>query len=346
MGDITAGRGPKRKTHKETQRDIMALLTGEDAPEQGNAAPSAHNALDITELVPYANHPFALYEGVRLDDMVRSIRENGVIVPIIVRPLDDLELEFEILSGHNRVNAAKIAGLTKVPAVIMHGLSDEDAKLIVTETNLNQRSFADLSHSQRAIALKHHMDAVKAQGKRNDLIKEIEMLSNPDEIKENGTCSLLGNKSKSLDKTGAQYGLSKNSVARYVRIAALNISLQKRIDNDEIGLYPAVSLSYLTADEQEELERQMDNMAYKVDMKKAESLRELSADGKLTPEKMRLILSGELNKKPKVKNAPPFKLKAKIYQKYFDGDSTQSEIEATIDQALAEYFNKHKEVIA
>ena len=90
----------------------------------------------------------------------------------------------------------------------------------------------------------------------------------------------------------------------------------------------------------------MSEAAYKVDMKKAETLREYSEGKKLTPDKMAQILSGELNKKPKPKTAPPFKLKAKIIQKYFDGDTPQSEIETTIDQALADYFEKHKEDVA
>ena len=89
--------------------------------------------LAVSKLIPYSNHPFKLYEDERLDDMVRSIRELGVLQPIIVRPLDNGD--YEILSGHNRVNAAKLAELTEVPMIIKTGLSDEDAKLIVTETN-------------------------------------------------------------------------------------------------------------------------------------------------------------------------------------------------------------------
>jgi ParB family chromosome partitioning protein len=189
------------------------------------------------------------------------------------------------------------------------------------------------------------MDAISRQGKRTDLIDEIKMLSNADEIKENGTSSLIDTKLRSNEKAGVQYGLSSASVARYVRVAFLNESLQRRVDDDEIGLYPAVSLSYLSPDEQAELNRLLYKSAYKVDMKKAEALRELSESKKLTPEKMAQVLSGELNKKPKPKTVQVFKLKAKIYQKYFDGDTPQSEIEDTIDQALAEYFENHKEAV-
>lgn len=343
MDDIMKKTGPRRKGVEETKRDVMAILLGDD-DEAPKAEPTANApcTLDIVGLVTFANHPFKLYEGARLDDMVRSIKDNGVILPIVVRPLDGDELAYEILSGHNRVNAAKIAGLTEVPVVIKEGLSDDEAALIVTETNLNQRSFGDLAHSERAIALKHHMDAIKSQGKRNDLINEIESLSNPDEIRENGTSGLIVRRLKSRDVTAEQYGLDARTVSRYQRIACLNGELLNRVDADEIGLYPAVSISYLSPDEQTELERLLCEGAYKVDMKKAESLREYSEGGKLASDKMAQILSGQLKKKPKPKTAPPFKLKAKIYQKYFDGDTPQGDIEETIDQALAEYFENHK----
>ena len=110
----------------------------------------------------------------------------------------------------------------------------------------------------------------------------------------------------------------------------------KRLDTDEIGFYPAVSLSYLSHDEQTELNRILDETEYKVDMKKADSLRELSENKKLTNEKMIQILSGELYKKPKAKTIPPLKIKPKIYQKYFDADTKPSEMEVVIDQALTQ----------
>ena len=330
-----------RKSEAETEKSVMAILLGNE--DAAGAAPIGSISLDIADLIPYADHPFKLYEGERLDDMVRSVQELGVIVPIIVRPNDGDEVTYEILSGHNRVNAAILAGLTKVPVIIKEGLSDEEATLIVTETNLVQRSFSDLSHSERAAALKQHLDAIKSQGKRNDLLDEIKTLSNPHEIKENGTSALLGEKLYSVEKVGIQYGLSKNSVARYVRVSLLNNALLNRVDTDEIGLYPAVSLSYLSPDEQTALDRLLTETAYKVDMKKAESLREFSEGKKLTDEKMIQILSGELNKKPKPKTPPPLKIKAKIYQKYFDGDTTQTEMETVIDQALSEYFENHNQ---
>jgi ParB family chromosome partitioning protein len=332
---------PERKSKAETQRAAMAILL--DGEPTANTLTNATETLFIGDLVPYADHPFKLYEGERLNDMVRSVRERGVIVPVIVRPLDEGEDTYEILSGHNRVNAAKMAGLKKVPVVIKTGLDDEEAKLIVTETNLVQRSFADLSHSERAIALKTHMDAISNQGKRTDLLDELKTLFKPHEIEGNGTSAQVERKLESREITAEKYGLSRANVSRYIRLSHLIHSLMNRIDSDEIAFIPAVSLSYLSTDEQTELNRLLDESAYKIDMKKAESLREFSENKKLTNEKIMQILSGELNKKPKSKTTPPFKLKAKIYQKHFDGDTPQSEMEIVIDEALTEYFEKRRQ---
>jgi ParB family chromosome partitioning protein len=139
--------------------------------------------------------------------MVLSIKELGVLQPVIVRPLNEDEGLYEILSGHNRVNAAKLAGLTEIPVIIKKGLSDEEAKLIVTETNLIQRSFSDLSHSERAIALKTHMSAITKQGKRNDLISEITNILVAFESSDEETCGLIDHKTKSRDKTAEKYGI-------------------------------------------------------------------------------------------------------------------------------------------
>lgn len=147
--------------------------------------------IEISKLLPFEKHPFKLYEGERLENMVRSIKDIGIILPIIVRPKG---LLYEILSGHNRVNAAKKAGLTKVPAIIKENLEDEEAMLIVTETNLMQRSFADMLHSERATALSEHHKALAAQGKRTDILKEIDTMLKADDIRERATSRQCGEK--------------------------------------------------------------------------------------------------------------------------------------------------------
>jgi ParB family chromosome partitioning protein len=322
---------------QHAKNNLIKLLTD----DINNPGEDKHNDMVSLELlIPYANHPFKLYEGDRLADMVRSIKEMGVLLPIIVRPVDSGDGRYEILSGHNRVNAAKEAGLTEVPAIIKPDLSDEDAKLIVTETNLVQRSFTDLSYSEKAVALKHHMEAISSQGKRNDIIDEINTLLNAGITEETSTSYQIDTKLRSNAKTGGQYGLSSASVARHIRISYLIAPLQERVDNDEIGFIPAVSISYLAAGEQEKLNKILEGSAYKIDMKKAGLLRGCSENKKLTDDVIIQILSGEFNKKPKTKTPPPLKIKYKIYSKYFGEAVKLSEMEEIIDKALEEYFAK------
>ncbi len=128
----------------------------------------------VEQLVPFHEHPFKLYEGQRLDDMVESIKEHGIMIPILVREHKD---KYEILSGHNRLNAAVMAGLKEVPAIIKVGLTEKEAYTYVIETNLIQRGFSELLPSEQAAALAVEYDKVISQGKRNDIIREIEKLS-------------------------------------------------------------------------------------------------------------------------------------------------------------------------
>jgi ParB family chromosome partitioning protein len=132
------------------------------------------------------------------------------------------------------------------------------------------------------------------------------------------------------------------SVSRYIRLCELNKSILDRVDNEEIGLYPAVSISYLSSDEQAELNRVLDGSKYKIDIKKAETLREVSENKKLTNDKILQIVSGEFNKKLTKKSSAPFIIKKKMYLKYFTKEMNESEVESIVDSALKEYFEKRK----
>jgi ParB family chromosome partitioning protein len=270
--------------------------------------------------------------------MVTSIRENGVLIPIIARPLDDGN--YEIMSGHNRVACAKEAGLEAIPAIVREGLTGEEAMLIVTETNLLQRSFADLSHSERAVTLTMHHEAIKKQGRRTDLIQEIENMVNASNINGIDTCTPLGNKLKSIEKIGQDYGMAKNTVARYLRVNKLTESLKDRLDDGELAIRAAVTLSYLTGEEQQIVDDILDSSHYKLDMKKAEALRTASGKKELMHEDVEQILAGTT--KPKAARPPAFKLKPKIVSRYFKPEQKPDEIEATIIEALDYYYAHRK----
>jgi len=214
------------KVPKIILEDFDDMLAFEQK-EPAAPAPAAATEMDFACMEAFPGHKFKQYEGQRLDDMVESIRQFGILLPIILWYTDDNR--HVILSGHNRVSAGKLAGLTKGPVIIKDNLTHEDAVLIVTETNLRQRSFADLSHSERAYCLAQHYDAMKCQGKRNDLLQEIETLLNPHDSEDSDTSVQSEHKLNSREKMSSEYGLSLGMVS-LVRVIDLpvvhsNISL-------------------------------------------------------------------------------------------------------------------------
>ena len=321
----------------KSYKEIFAV-TDPQNKNQSNATQS----LSVLNLRPFENHPFKLYDGERFSDMVESIKANGIITPIIVRPIDGET--YEILSGHNRVEAAKSVGLEVVPVIIRENLSDDEALLIVTETNLIQRSFTDLSHSERAAALAVHHEAIKSQGKRTDLINEIEnLLKNTENISKNegfATSAHIGRKLETREKVGQKYGLSKNSVARYLRINKLLQFFKDCLDEDRIPFLVAVALSYMSeADQYALIDIFKDNQDLKIDIKKANLLREYSENKKLTPKDMEDILSGVAVKKKNRAALPVQSLKigGKILSKYFKPEQKPEEIQAELIEALIFY---------
>ena len=298
-----------------------------------------YQEISIESLVPFANHPFKQYEGQRFDDMVESIRENGVLVPIVVRPIADKQ--YEILSGHNRVEAAKKAELTTVPAVVREDLSDDEAMLIVTETNLIQRSFEDMKYSERARCLKAHLDAIKHQGKRKDLVDEVERLLEAQSGEGETTSYPMDTKLRSTNKVGQKYDLSHASVARYVRIAELINALQARVDSEEIGFRVAVTLSYLTHDEQYDLDGVLTNKKYSITMEKAGKIRELSRKSCCTSDKIEAILSADV--KEKAEKTVVIRVGQSVFSKHFPGIKKQemAEVAAIVDKALEVYLREN-----
>lgn len=314
-------------------------LFGKDTEQKKEKA--GITEVELIKLKPFPNHPFRLYEGKRLEDMVQSIKEMGIILPIIVRPSG--ADEYEILSGHNRVNAAGIAGLKTAPTIIKEDVNDDEAMIIVTETNLMQRSFTDLLPSEKAKSLKVHYDALTKQGRRTDLIFEIKNLLEAREISGSGTSPQLAEKLTSIQGFEKDYGLSRDTIARYIRLNYLIPELLMIVDDGKIAFIPAVTLSFISEDVQKEINEVLEENSYSVDMKKAASLRRHYEGKKLNKAKVIEILSGALNKTVKVKPAG-IKVRASIVSRYFKPEQKQVEIEGVIEKALEMYFASVVEV--
>ena len=300
---------PKRKIFDA----VDMMMADASQAETGNGLQS----LQVDKIKPIHDHPFHLYEGERLDDMVESIREHGVLNPVIVRKKG---CDYEMLSGHNRQSAARIAGLTEIPAIVKEGLTDEEAYVYVIETNVIQRSFTDLAPSEKAAVLSARYEKVISQGKRNDILREIEEI---------GTCGHDVHKSKSRDGIGEEYGMTGRNIARYMRVDKLIRPFKNRLDAGDMTLTAAVELSYLSEDEQETVAAQ----DVKVDEKAAKAVRAVA--GELTEEKLEEILHPA--KAPAQVKMVSVKIPAEAEEKYFSGLKAKDRADLVM-QALEAWF--------
>ena len=290
--------------------------------------------IPFNELTPYKGFKFSLYEGERFDDMVESIKKHGILMPVIARRSGEI---LEILSGHNRVNAGKAAGLNEAPVIILENIPDELAEAYVIETNLMQRSFTDMSHSERAAVIFLHYSKMFSQGKRNDIAEQIKMLENPNEDNETLPKKEPATKSRTDEKIGEKYKLSKNTIARYLRIHRLIPALKTRLDKNGIAFIPAVTLSFLKETEQIFLDECMEQNKCTVNMKKSGLLRQFSEKRKLDKDSIYKILSGEISQK-KSNQIQTVKIDRTTYAKYFQPGQSAKEIQKIIEKALEKYF--------
>lgn len=313
----------------------FASIFGDDWEGQVEGQDITQDTLNIEQLVGFKNHPFKLYEGERLDEMVESIKQFGVIVPIVVRKK---KLKYEILSGHNRVEACKVLGLKEISAVVKEGLTEEEALLIVTETNTMQRSFGDLPHSERATVVAVRHEAMKKQGYRSDLLEEIERLSKSPNIDESPTSSPMGKKlDTSMGKVGQEYNLSKNSVARYLRISKLPDEFKELVDTGKIAIRAGVDLSYLREESLDIVHAIITEENFKIDMNRARNLRGADKKEPLTFDTAHAIIKGEV--KGKEKKPKPPKYWSKVFTKHFKPEQEEAEVMSIIDKALAMYYS-------
>ena len=354
---------PKPKTimgSKPRLKNIDDLFNLNDpAPSDSGLA---IEEISIASLKPYHGHIFRLYEGERFEDMVESIKTNGVLVPIIVRKLS-MEKQggadtYEILAGHNRVNAGKAAGLEAIPAIVLDGISDEEAQAYVVETNLIQRSFSDMAHSEKAAAIALHHSKMFSQGKRNDIMEQLRMMEDahsgkaadggqgiPDEQEDGGgeedISSLAGKPEKAHTdkKIGELYGLSKNTVSRYLRINQLIGGLKDLLDEGRIPFVPAVTVSFLSEGEQVIVLDCIERQGGSLDIKKADILRKFSSDGSLDQDSAAEILTGQAIAKPE--RPQSVKVSQSVYTKYFKAEQSSKEVQAIVEEALEMYFNNH-----
>lgn len=282
--------------------------------------------LPIKKIRPFHDHPFHLYEGDRLEDMVASVREHGILNPVIVQEIDG---GYEMLSGHNRMNAAKLVGLKEIPAIVKTDLSEEEAYVYVIETNLMQRSFSDLLISEKAAVLKARYEKGSCQGKRNDILKEIAKLEG--KTLDDATCGHGDHKLKTRDSIGKEYELSGSSVGRLLKLNDLIKPFKDMVDRGALYTKVALQLAFLPEEEQDMVFRVMNEEKTKITSEMVANLR--SHSGSLTEAKIKRYLS----KNPIKKKC--YKVPARIVEKYFEGMDPNT-VDSIVEQALAAWFGK------
>lgn len=211
----------KTNSKRKVFGDAVDLLMG-DMEEV--TMPRGVQMVPVKSIQPFHDHPFHLYEGERLEDMIASVKEHGVLNPVIVQKLDT---GYEMLSGHNRWNAAKLAGIKEIPAIVKTGLSEEEAYVYVIETNLMQRSFSDLAISEKAAVLKARYEKEACQGKRNDILEEIARLEGKEISITRGHDD---HRLKTRDMIGKEYELSGSSVGRLLKLNDLIKPFKDMVD--------------------------------------------------------------------------------------------------------------------
>ncbi len=306
---------PKRKVFN----DAVDLLTG-DAPEGGV------QMIAVDKIEPFHEHPFKLYRGERLDDMVESVKEHGILTPVIVRKVGS---GYEMLAGHNRQNAARIAGIKEIPAVVKEDLTDEEAWVYVVETNVMQRSFNDLSVTERIAVLATRYDKVCGTKKREEIMEELHRL--------NGDGGHhVHQQAKSREMIGQEYGMTGRNIARYVRCNQLIPAFKDMLDDGSLTMVVGVELSFLSPEEQTLLHGVMEKNCIRLKNDAAKRLR--AAAGSITEESVQTILGLD---KPvtEVKKPVSVKLPAKVYHRYF-ANVAAKDVQGILEEALDLYFER------
>ena len=312
----------KANNRRKVFGDAVDLLM--DDIEEKTAA-GGLRMLSIKKIRPFHDHPFHLYEGDRLEDMVASVREYGILNPVIVQEIDG---GYEMLSGHNRMNAAKLVGLKEIPAIVKTDLSEEEAYVYVIETNLMQRSFSDLLISEKAAVLKARYEKESCQGRRNDIIEEIARMEGKELP---ATCGHGDQRLNTRDMIGKEYELSGSSVGRLLKLNDLIKPFKDMVDRGALYTKVALQLAFLPEEEQDMVFRVMNEEKTKITSEMVANLR--SHSGSLTEAKIKRYLS----KNPIKKKC--YKVPARIVEKYFEGMDPNT-VDSIVEQALAAWFGK------
>lgn len=281
------------------------------------AEPEEVRKIPVSEIHPFAGHPFRVVDDELMQQTVDSIMQFGVLNPAIVRP--DPGGGYEMVSGHRRLRACELAGIAAIP-VIVRNLTDDEAVILMVDSNLQRETILP---SERAAAYKMKLEALKHQGKRVDLV-------------DNPTSTQVAQK-LSAQIVADDAGTSKDQVRRFIRLTELLPEIQEKVDSKEIAFNPAVELSYLRQDEQKQFLDAMDYAQATPSLSQAQRLKKLSQDGKCTQDAMYEVMSEE-----KKDELDRITLKSDTLRKYFPRSYTPMQMQETIIKLLEQWQKKRQ----
>ena len=263
--------------------------------------------LKTTDLYPFPDNPFHVVEDEMLSELAESIKEFGIVTPIITRPKEDGN-GYEIIAGHRRVRASELAGINTIPAFVLP-LDRDRAIITLVDSNLQRENILP---SERAFAYKMKSEAMKRQGFRTDL-----------------TSSQVGTKLRTDDKVAQGFGVGRMTVQRFIRLTELIPPILQMVDEGRIALTPAVELSFLKKDEQENLFATMESEEATPSLSQAQRMKSLSQSGRLDMDTIFAIMTEEKGNQKETLKINTSKLK-----KYFPKNTTPKQMEDTIIKLL------------
>ena len=273
------------------------------------AAKEQRTEMTLSDLHPFEGHPFKVLDDELMEQTVESIKQIGVVSPLIVRP--DPEGGYEILSGHRRLHAAQLAGLETVP-VIVKEMDDDAAIIFMVDSNLQRENILP---SERAFSYKMKLEAMKHQGQRGDL-----------------TSDQVGQKSWAVNQLADDANESKTQVQRFIRLTNLIPEILDMVDEKKIAFNPAVELSYLKPSEQKEFLEAMDYAQASPSLSQAQRLKKLSQEGDCTLDAMCEVMN-EI-KKDELDHVT---IKNDVLRKYFPKSYTPKQMQDTIIRLLEKW---------
>ena len=273
------------------------------------AAKEQRTEMPLSDLHPFEGHPFKVLDDELMEQTVESIKQIGVVSPLIVRP--DPEGGFEILSGHRRLHAAQLAGLETVP-VIVKEMDDDAAIIFMVDSNLQRENILP---SERAFSYKMKLEAMKHQGQRGDL-----------------TSDQVGQKSWAVNQLADDANESKTQVQRFIRLTNLIREILDMVDEKKIAFNPAVELSYLKPSEQKEFLEAMDYAQASPSLSQAQRLKKLSQEGGCTLDAMCEVMN-EI-KKDELDHVT---IKNEVLRKYFPKSYTPKQMQDTLIRLLEKW---------